>query len=166
MTQARLVIWHRCRAVEQDRGPTTRPLCLPRGRRQARALCAPVKEPLARPFGRMAPLFAWRSLQAINDTAAERGSLQPSCHRAAPMAEAGRFRRRRVKRGCSSSVVEHSLGKGEVERSIRSMGTKAVAARKYTPTFARSGARLESRTKADDSSDGINEQKDQRKSRR
>jgi hypothetical protein len=33
-------------------------------------------------------------------------------------------------------VVEHSLGKGEVERSIRSMGTRNATARVVQPVLA------------------------------
>src|SRR5271165_6441795 len=47
---------------------------------------------------------------------------RPACLAAAPMAEAGRFRAN-ASRCCSSSVVEHSLGKGEVESSILSCST-------------------------------------------
>ncbi len=41
--------------------------------------------------------------------------------------------------GSCSSVVEHSLGKGEVVRSIRIKSTKNKNAKKWKPTFARAG---------------------------
>ncbi len=39
--------------------------------------------------------------------------------------------------GSCSSVVEHSLGKGEVVRSIRIKSTKNNNAKKWKPTFSR-----------------------------
>ena len=41
--------------------------------------------------------------------------------------------------GSCSSVVEHSLGTGEVVRSIRIKSTKNKNAKKWKPTFARAG---------------------------
>ena len=75
-------------------------------------------------------------LQMIN-SAARRAEQRRGEGRARAARQEWRRSRAERSAGPCSSVVEHSLGKGEVERSIRSMGTKVIDARKYTPTFAR-----------------------------
>ena len=74
------------------------------------------------------------------DTAARRDGLR-DCGKATP-------------RPCSS-VAEHSLGKGEVERSIRSMGTTQRT--KVEPYFGPGLVRFESRDEPDDSNWKVNE---------